>query len=161
MWRLLLGGSHRLQIPQQTGLQQIDQSCAIAFRAACLPDAGKHASHTDLHHALIIVVLHVIRVRDDGIYFAELQVRGRRLVCYQGGSFALSLFHATHHLRDVVDNVRIGHREQISGSRQIALGEHFRKQFVHLVASGCLGLVNHFLGQAAIELQNRALVRAV
>lgn len=57
------------------------------------------------------------RGRKIGLTWAEGEGRGARF---------------TYHLCDIVDNVCIWHREEISGAGQIALGEHFREQLVHL-----------------------------
>jgi len=69
---LFLGGSRGLEVPQQAGLQKIHQSSTVPLRSARFPDAREHPSHTDLHHALVIVVLHIVRMRDDGPNLGEL-----------------------------------------------------------------------------------------
>ena len=74
--------AHRLQVVLGTGIEQLDQGIAMPFHGFRFPDAGRDPGHTDLHHRLIIFVLEVVRLANDHLDFAQLELRDGELVIY-------------------------------------------------------------------------------
>lgn len=95
MRRIHFVRGRRLQIVLQTGDEQGHQAAAVSLSRFRLAQTRQHTRHADFHHRLVVGVVLIVRLADDGVDFGQ-------------------------NIGQIVDDLRISYGEQVAGARQIA-----------------------------------------